>query len=124
MSNEITISQGLSCRNGTFVQPNIGGSSTADQTTAGGGLPGFQTIGTSHEAIDTSDLTAVGWAIFKNIDGTNYVEIGLDVSSTFYPLARMNAGEMAGPFRIAAGVTLYARANTASCNIQAVVLDA
>lgn len=124
MANEITVSQGLSCLNGNFNLPNIGGSFTHDQTTAGGGLPGFQAIGTSHESISTSDLTAVGWAIFKNLDDTNYVEIGLDVAATFYPLARMNAGEMAGPFRIATGVTLYARANTAACNIQAIVLDA
>lgn len=61
-----------------------------------------------------SALGTPGEIAFKNLDPTNYVEIGLQISGTFYPFARIDPGRIAGPFQIADSVALYWRAHTAA----------
>jgi hypothetical protein len=53
-----------------------------------------------------------GEIIFKNVDLVNYIEVGQQVSGTFYPFARMDPGRCCGPFNVANSVQLYWRANT------------
>ncbi|MBT8200072.1 MAG: hypothetical protein KJO36_06110 [Acidimicrobiia bacterium] len=82
-----------------------------------------QSIGTTHETITVSgDMTTEGWCLIKNLDTTNYVEIGRDVGASFYPVMRLRATEFA-LFRWSPGVTLYAKADTAACVISKVLLD-
>lgn len=61
-------------------------------------------------------VTTVGWMYAQNLDGSNYVEIGVQVTGTFYPLVKLKAGEVA-LFRVSAAATPYARANTAAVNL-------
>lgn len=116
MANEISIVTNLTATKGnaTFARSRT---VRADWATARVSTI-TQAVGTTHEALTpASDLATNGWAIFTNNDATNYVEIGRDVAATFYPMARLNAGESAC-FRLAQGVTLYARANTASVDLE------
>jgi hypothetical protein len=64
-----------------------------------------------------------GFAYFENLDGTNFVEVGVQVSATFYPLLRLDAGDYAA-VRLSTGVNLFARANTASVRLSYGVFEA
>lgn len=116
MANEITVTTNLSAVKGNLSYSRA---YTARVTMATARKDGkVQTIGTAYEALTpAADLTTNGWAIFINLDATNYVEIGVEVAAAFYPAVRLNAGESA-LFRAAQGVTLYARANTAAVDLE------
>jgi hypothetical protein len=121
MANEITFSSGIQVVKGNLNQVINLESGQADfagtrvnRTT--------QSVGTSHEAFSAGDLASAGWARFKNLDATNYVEVGVDVSSTFYPLVRINAGQVA-MFRLST-LTFHLRANTAAVNVECFVAEA
>lgn len=76
-------------------------------------VQGVQTIGTSEEAIALGDVATDGGAFYaRNLDDTNYVEIGLTGSYVIKLLP--------GEFCFLSGVSdkdLYARANTAAVQI-------
>lgn len=119
MANEITLSTNLQLTNGgTKAGRNV--SKRISQSTArhSGNV---QNIGTTQEAVVVaSDIATPGFASFVNLDATNYLEIGLVVSATFYPLAKLEPGEPA-VFRLATG-TFYAKANTAACDLEVLIL--
>lgn len=72
----------------------------------------------THEALAIpSDVASLGVTMFENCDATNYVEIGVVVSATFYPSMRLLAGE-AFPMRLSPAVTYYAKANTAAVKLR------
>lgn len=74
-------------------------------------------------AFDVSDLTANGGYFYaKNLDTTNYVEIGAQVGGTFYPIVRLNAGE-ATIFRVSDRTNFYGRANTAAVSLEYFTID-
>ena len=86
----------------TNATPNVAGGSATIPT---------NTIGT---ALSIGNVVTNGWAWFRNLALTNYVEIGVqDANTNFLPLLRLNAGDVA-VMRIAQGVTPYARANIGS----------
>ena len=102
MADEITISATMNATNSNYTYSKSL-TATVDQTTASGGAPGVQNIGTTHEQlIGLADLAAEGYAIAKNLDTSNYVEIGVDVSATFYPLLKLKPGEFS-LFRLSPG---------------------
>jgi len=71
-----------------------------------------QSIGLTEEAIeDSSDIATPGFCIFRNLDTTNYIEIGLTGS---YP-TKLKAGEFC-VFR--ANGALFAIADTAACRLE------
>lgn len=121
MANEISITQNISATKGNQTYSRSR-SYRADWTTAR--MDGqTQSIGTTHEALTVSaDVATNGMGYFTNLDATNYVEIGRDVTGTFYPVAKLKPGESA-EFRVAAGVTLYAKANTAACDLDWMILN-
>ena len=118
MANEISVSARLKVAKGYLslekqatITPTMSGSvySTAAQT-----------IGTTHGVLGiASDVATKGYAWFRNLDTTNYVEIGLEVSAAFQPLIKLKAGEVA-LVRLS-NVSVYAKANTASVNLEWVV---
>jgi hypothetical protein len=117
MANEITVQTSLQLANGNLKFAR-GANFKADQATGIRGGPGVQVIGTTQEAIAIgSDVATLGWAWIQNLDATNYVEIGVVVSATFYPTNRFNPGE-GYPIRLSPGVTYYAKAHTAPVNLE------
>jgi hypothetical protein len=84
-----------------------------------------QTIGTGAGGTAIAIAAAIatlGCAMFRNLDSTNYCTIGIVVSATFYPLIKLKPGE-AWCFRIMPGISLYAKADTASVDLLCGVLE-
>jgi hypothetical protein len=79
-----------------------------------GAASGVQPIGTSEETLSSGDLTTEGWLFMRNLDLTNYIQVGF--STGVYGI-RLEAGECA-MFRAEPGATVYLKANTAACNLQ------
>ena len=121
MANEITISGGIQIIKGSLNH-------SVNQTTFQANLAGVrvnrttQLVGTTHEAYVAGDLATAGVARFLNLDTTNYVEIGVDVAATFYPLVRILPGESYS-MRLSI-LTFYLRANTAAVNVDCLVSEA
>lgn len=78
---------------------------------------GSQTVGTTHEAIRLGDIAAPQDMILLNLDADNYVEIGIDQTGSFVPIAKIRPRRMA-VIPPASGVTLYAKANTAAVELR------
>jgi hypothetical protein len=83
---------------------------------------GVASIGTSaHEALPLQDVATPGLAWFKNLDGTNYVEVGSDVAGTFYPFLKLKPAQECWSWL---SVAPYAKANTAACQLQFKIYNA
>ncbi len=81
-----------------------------------------QTVGTTHEALVLGDVASCGGAWFCNLDATNYVDIGVDVSSTFYGLIRLMPGKSTFVPRLATNAP-YARANTSAVSLEYIIFS-
>lgn len=119
MANDISITAKLSVnKNGA----QLSRSKTFNVAMAGDGRAyNLQTIGTTHEAIEIGGVATVGQCFFYNTDATNFVEIGIVVSGTFYPVLKLKPGE--GQVWRAGTNALYAKANTADVKLEALLLD-
>ena len=128
MANEIKGTVILQIDKGNFHKKLPGSTSQFSATLATStyvGTSGVFAVPTTAAgtAFDVSDLTANGgFAYFKNLDATNYVEIGVQVAATFYGLVRLNTGE-AAIFRIADRTNFFARANTAAVSLEYFTID-
>jgi hypothetical protein len=84
-----------------------------------------QAIGTSTEAIVLSaDISGTpSWMVLKNIDPTNFIEVGLDSASPMTQVfAKLKAGQ---GFAFPPGTaTLYAKADTGACNLVVIAISA
>jgi hypothetical protein len=80
-----------------------------------------QEIGTSAEALDIGEITTVGYCWFRNMDSTNFVEIGYD-DTGFKNLIKLKAGEECGPVRLGQGAP-YALADTAAVDLEYVIIE-
>lgn len=82
-----------------------------------------QNIATTQEQlVIAADVATNGVAWFRNLDLTNYVEIGLYISSVFYPLLRLKPGETARA-RLSPGVAVYAQAHTLAVDLEHIVVE-
>jgi hypothetical protein len=111
MADEITVSVSLSTLKGNFSYSRSI-FDNADQTTARGS-GAVQAVGTTEEqVVVSSDVATAGWAVFRNLNTTGSIEIGLFISATFYPLIKLKSGE---PALLRLGTnTFYAKASVAS----------
>lgn len=121
MSNEIrTQFQITAAKNGdslTFA------SSVADDMSGNVLYKNTQAIGTSTEAVVLSaDIAGTpSWVVFKNIDPTNFIEVGLNTPLTQI-FAKLQPGQ---GFPLPAGTaTFYAKADTAACNLVVIAFSA
>jgi hypothetical protein len=82
-----------------------------------------QDIGTTDEQVLLSaDMASAGWSYFINLDGTNYVTLGVrDGSAVYIPLLKLKPGE--GFIARLGTTTFYAKANTAAVKIEFGVLE-
>lgn len=118
MAGEVKVSS-----NFQIIKPNAGNLADNDSglTFDQAGTHTQQTIQdvgfATHELVTLDpDLGTLGWIKLKNLDATNYIQLGIVVSAAFQPVARLVPGGIAGPFR--ADATLYVKANTASCKMR------
>ena len=121
MANEITVDARLRVVKALVTDEKVLRSATFDM--AGDNLTSqVQLIGTSHESLAiVSDIAIAGYAWFRNVDATNFIEIGLEVAAAFQPLIKLKSGEVA-VLRLAT-TSVFARANTAAVNLQFLVLE-
>ena len=117
MADEITLNASLAISTTNFVESFVPGRIQIDlASTAGAG--GAQTIGHSaHEQVAKGDTTNGGVFFFRNLDATNFVEVGIQHSgSTFVAFLKLLPGEYAVGRLSSADV--FAKADTASVNLQ------
>ena len=120
MANEITVTTRIAVINGNYKEERTS-KIQADQS-ATGGQAGVQNIGTSYEAVTLGNVSTEGYVHLRNLDSTNYLEVGLDAGADLTPVIRLNAGEVA-LFRLSTSATLFAKANTASVDLDVCILE-
>ena len=120
MAGTIRYSMNLALSNGTLNDSYNTSGLTATQTT-GTIIRNVQTLlsaSAQGDQLDMGGITVPGVAAFANLDLTNYVEIGIQVSGTFYPFIKLLAGQQAGPLFLGVALNaVYARANTGNVNL-------
>lgn len=80
----------------------------------------IQSIGTTEEALALGDLASCGWAIFKNLDTTNFVSLRPGTGDDNF--VKILPGEVSGPFRLATS-TPYAIADTSSVRLEYIIAE-
>ena len=123
MANEINLAVSLQLQKGTLLENfQLRGSFTlaaaAPLKAAGIASIAFA----AHSAIPMAGVGTRGFALFRNLDTTNYVDVGVDVAAAFYPFARLLPGECA-VVRLGT-LAPYAKANTAAVRLQYDIFDA
>jgi hypothetical protein len=114
MANEISVTANLSAsKGGASITP---GSKSKTITMAGTNMiSSTQSIGTTSELVIFGDITGAPEYVFiTNLDTENYVEIGGDSGLTVWNLKLKPGYPTLIPLSSA---TLYAKANTATCQI-------
>ena len=122
MANEIVTSGQIQLDDGNLQFNRRLSNERYDQSNSGFDWT-TQDIGTSNEALNiSSDISSAGWAWFRNIDDTNFVEVGVqDANSNFIPFIKLKPGEFA-IMRLATS-SIYAKADTASIKLEWLVLE-
>jgi hypothetical protein len=122
MANELTYQFQIFLRNGNLSDQYSSTSKTADQSSAFL-IRNVQTVGinASGDALTLGGVTGAGFAVFQNLDVTNYLEIGSNVGGTFYPFLKLKAGEQQLA-RVAVSAP-YARADTAPVKLFYIVYN-
>lgn len=113
MANELSLSFTLSYSHGNAAWPSqtVAGNVTVTGTAV---MNAVQNIGTAEETLVLGDVSPSGYALFKNLDGTNYVELG-KAAGTY--VLKLKAGEFA-VLRLDSWATIYAKANTAAVDLE------
>ena len=124
MANEISISTRLLAKKSFLNVDHNVGTVTADlsgSTSAAGIVSIPTTAGGTALSLDGITTATMGYAFFRNIDATNYIEIGVQVGGTFYALVKLKAGEVA-LLRMNQTNPPYARSNGTAANLQYTIL--
>ena len=108
---EITSQFQLMLNNGVLKDQYSSSSIAANQTTASLVRNVQSVSNAAHALLDLAGVVTPGYAVFQNLDATNYIQIGIDVAAVFYPFLKLKAGEQ-GMARLA-NIAPYALANTA-----------
>lgn len=121
MANEITITGSISYDvGGVTVSKSF--TSQYDKANAGEALS-TQSVGfAAHEVLALGDVGTAGPFFLKNLDDTNYFELGHDATGTFVPHQKCGPGDFI-TCTPAAGVTYYVKANTAAVKISPIIPD-
>lgn len=121
MAQEITTQFALSYTKGSAYQ-NIPSRTVYIDSLTNTKVGGTQIVGTTHELLILNDVASCGAGYFNNTDSTNYIELGVVVAATFYPLITIPAGQWAFVPRLAT-TSIYAKANTAAVNLDYVIFS-
>ncbi len=126
MADEISVSTRLYARNGFLLVDHNVGTIAVDMsgtTYASGAVEYSTTAAGTAISLDGVTTGTMGYAFFRNLDATNYIEIGVQVLGTFYAFTKLLAGEVA-IVRMNQSNAPYARANTASVRLAYSILAA
>lgn len=115
MANEITLTISATITNGDFKDSFLPGAEQITQTTLGGHSTVW-TVGTSEEDLVIGDVGTLGLMMLRNLDSTNYVQIGKKVAGAMEASMRLSPG-IPMVIKSEPGITWTAKANTASCKV-------
>lgn len=124
MASEISVTTRLYAKKtNLLIDHNVGTVSVdLSGSTAGAGVVSIPTTAAGTAlSLDGITIATAGYSFFRNIDTTNYVEIGVQVGGVFYALVKLKAGEVA-VLRMNQTNAPYARANTAAVSLQYTIL--
>jgi len=121
MSNELKIVTSMSFQKGN-VKLGVAECSQYIDVSGDYSIHRVQAIGfAAHEALDIGEITTVGWGYFKNLDDTNFVEIGFDSTGTFEGLIKLKAGEFC--FARLGQDAPYALADTGAVDLEYMLIE-
>lgn len=125
MANEINFNASINIRKGNLIESFTPGSITIDLASnkGDGGVQEICNLSvcSQGEEVITTDVAIGGLFFFRNLDETNYIEIGTQVSSVFKPFLKLLPGEYSvGRLGTA---TIYARANSGLVSLQYRILS-
>jgi hypothetical protein len=116
MASELTTQFSLSYTKGNDSF-NIAAIAQQQDVSSGVRAAQVQNIGTTYEALSLGDVGTDGGAFFaRNLDATNFIEIGREISAAFQPFVKLKPGE----FCFLSGVSdkdLFSKADTAAVNL-------
>ena len=129
MSNEATVRGSLQISTTNLKYRSYPTSFQADVSGEVGPTPGAFSASTDGTDVDLTELTTPGLAIIKNLDATNYVEVGIWDGLEFYPLIEIGPGEQypvklsrnignsygTGTGTLGADTSMRIKADTAAC---------
>lgn len=124
MSSEIQVNVSLKASNSNLKYASPPWGTLMFDQTSQVAIGGVQVIGTATNAefLAIGDVTTAGWCILRNLDSTNYVDVGTRTGTDFYATMRLNAGEIAllplHPTNVPS-----AKANSAAVNLQYQILS-
>jgi hypothetical protein len=123
MANEIRYNFGINLANGLLADTYNTSGINADQSVAGL-IRDVQTIPTTAAgtAIILGGVSTPGLGVFVNLDSTNYIEIGIQVTGVFYPFLKVAALLSSGPSWLGTSAP-YARANTNSVRLFYIIYE-
>jgi hypothetical protein len=123
MVDEIKAVSALRLVNGLryFEQPQL---YTSIDQTGTGIFTNEQNVGfAAHEVLTLpSWASTLGACTIRNLDDTNFVQIGVDVAAAFYPTMKLKPGEIF-VLRLVPSVVYYAKADTAAVDILYTILE-
>jgi len=118
MANEAIVSVSLQFKKGN-VDHTLSDAAKTFDVTGTRYIRAVQNVGTSEEALDMGDITDPGWAYFRNLDSSNYVEIRAATGDT--ACIRINAGESCC-FRLIATAP-FVIANTGAIDLEYMIVQ-
>lgn len=121
--NEITLSGSLAYEDDAGAADSLEQAEVQATSSGKRYLRAKQNIGTSEEAIGLGSLATLGWAMFKNLDYTNFLEIRM-ASGSGNDHIKVPPRKSAGPFHFGSDVSApYAIANTAACELDYLIVE-
>jgi hypothetical protein len=118
MANELTVYASVAYEDSEGTEhPAFGVAGDSVSVTTKKFVSGKVSVGTTEEAIPLGEVSSLGYAVFKNLDSTNYVELRM-ASGASNDHIKIAAGE-ACCFRFGSDVSApYLIANTAACQVE------
>jgi hypothetical protein len=122
MASEITINGSLAVTNGISVESYNPGQLRANQATVGAHGPTVA-VPAADTVISFGSLVTPRWIMFRNLDPSNYVQIGPESGGAMVPMIRLQAGEVSQPIPLEPGIVLRWKSHTAICKVKMLALE-
>lgn len=122
MTQEIKINLNGSCVNGGYNE-TINANGLVFNQLNPGATSGIIALTTSDTALGVGSVSTNGYLFLKNLDSTNFFKWGPNNSGSILAIGKCLPGEIAF-FRLLPGVTFRLQADTATVNVQYLLLQA
>ena len=131
MTAEAAFNLGVNIDHGNLVYHQYPTSFRVDVTGKKGPTPGAMSASVDGTDVDLSELVTPTICVIRNLDATNFVEVGVWDGTEFYPLMEIGPGEHY-PFKLSRNLgnsygtgtatvdtthNLRIKADTAACNV-------